>query len=81
MLHVLAIISSYKSVSYTHLIMGVGPVASTKKALAKVNMTIDDMDLSLIHIQMCIRDSNIYFEYAMDVPRYFEILEFWGMLA
>ena len=26
-------------------IMGVGPVASTKKALAKVNMTIDDMDL------------------------------------
>ena len=25
--------------------MGVGPVASTKKALAKVNMTIDDMDL------------------------------------
>ena len=26
-------------------IMGVGPVASTKKALAKANMTIDDMDL------------------------------------
>ena len=26
-------------------IMGVGPVASTKKALAKVSMTIDDMDL------------------------------------
>lgn len=25
--------------------MGVGPVASTKKALAKANMTIDDMDL------------------------------------
>ena len=26
-------------------IMGVGPVASTKKALAKANLTIDDMDL------------------------------------
>ena len=31
-------------------IMGVGPVASTKKALAKADLTIDDMDLSLIHI-------------------------------
>ena len=26
-------------------IMGVGPVASTKKALAKADLTIDDMDL------------------------------------
>ena len=51
--------------------MGVGPVASTKKVLAKTGLTIDDMDLIEaneafaaqyiavardLHFEMCIRD-------------------------
>ena len=41
----LATIVSYATGGVDPSIMGVGPVASTKKALAKANLTIDDMDL------------------------------------
>ena len=41
----LATIVSYATGGVDPSIMGVGPVASTKKALAKADLTIDDMDL------------------------------------
>lgn len=41
----LCTITSYASAGVDPQIMGIGPVPSTKKALAKAGLTIDDMDL------------------------------------
>ena len=41
----LCTIKSYASAGVDPSIMGVGPVASTKKALAKANMSLDDIDI------------------------------------
>lgn len=41
----LAYIRSYASAGVDPSIMGIGPVASTKKALAKANLTVNDLDL------------------------------------
>ncbi len=41
----LATIASYASAGVDPSIMGTGPIPATKKALAKINMTVQDLDL------------------------------------
>ena len=41
----LATIASYASAGVDPSIMGTGPIPATKKALAKINMTVEDLDL------------------------------------
>jgi acetyl-CoA C-acetyltransferase len=41
----LAKVAGYASVGVDPSIMGIGPVPSTKKALSKINLSIDDLDL------------------------------------
>ena len=41
----LAIIASYASAGVDPSIMGTGPIPATKKALAKINMSVQDLDL------------------------------------
>jgi len=44
-MEILAIITSYASAGVDPAIMGTGPIPATRKALAKIDLTVDDLDL------------------------------------
>ena len=65
----LATIASYASAGVDPSVMGTGPIPATKKALAKIDMTVDDLDLVEANEAFAAQALSVIKELNLDVEK------------
>ena len=65
----LATIASYASAGVDPSVMGTGPIPATKKALAKIDMTVDDLDLVEANEAFAAQALSVIKELNLDVKK------------